>query len=185
MKFTLSYFDSPLGELSLVTDDKALLRGLMFSDHHVQLHRVLREHYGSFELEDGAAPAYIADALQRYFEGAPSAVDGIVTMTGGTDLQRQVWAALRRIPAGKTTSYSELARSLGYDDPRMAIDIGTANAANPIAIVIPCHRVIAKNGDIKGYAWGVQRKRWRLAHENALPQARSAGMEQDLRLPGF
>jgi methylated-DNA-[protein]-cysteine S-methyltransferase len=185
MKFTLSHFDSPLGELSVVTDDKGLLSVLMFSDHHVQLHRVLREHYGDFDLEDGAAPAHITDALQRYFEGEPSAVDGIVTMTGGTDFQRQVWAALRWIPAGQTTSYGELARSLGYDDPRMAIDVGAANAANPIAIVVPCHRVVAKNGDIKGYAWGVQRKRWLLEHEQTQPQTQSPKPQETLRLPGF
>jgi len=100
-------------------------------------------------------------------------------------LQRQVWAALRDIPAGHTTSYGELARALGYDDPRMAIEIGAANGANPIAIVVPCHRVIAKNGDLKGYAWGLHRKRWLLEHERALPQVQQAEVQQTLRLPGF
>jgi methylated-DNA-[protein]-cysteine S-methyltransferase len=75
---------------------------------------------------------------------------------------------LRHVPPGTTTSYGEIAKKLGYSDPRMAIEVGAANASNPVAIVIPCHRVIAKNGDIKGYAWGVRRKRWLLAHEGAL-----------------
>ena len=86
----------------------------------------------------------------------------------GTPFQLQVWAALRQIPAGATRSYGQLARDLGLEDPRAAIDIGVANAANPIAIVIPCHRVIAANGELRGYAWGLERKRWLLEHEKAL-----------------
>jgi methylated-DNA-[protein]-cysteine S-methyltransferase len=98
-------------------------------------------------------------------------------------LQRKVWAALRHIPAGTTTTYGKLARDLGFDDPRAAIDIGAANGANPIAIVVPCHRVIASNGELKGYAWGLHRKHWLLEHEKALQP--EAAVAQTARLFGF
>jgi len=91
--------------------------------------------------------------------------------------------ALRGIPAGTTTSYGKLAKSLGFDDPRAAIDIGAANGANPIAIIVPCHRVIASNGDLKGYAWGLHRKRWLLEHEKAIASRKEA--PQTAMLPGF
>src|SRR5262249_3005122 len=153
----------------LVTDARQNIRALDFADHNAHLHRGLREHYGSVEWTDAVAPAGIAQALAQYFSGELNALDHLPTATAGSDLQRQVWAALRDIPAGTTTTYGKLARALGFDDPRAAIDIGAANGANPIAIVVPCHRVIASNGDLKGYAWGLHRKRWLLEHEKAMP----------------
>lgn len=87
------------------------------------------------------------------------------TVADGTDLQPRVWHALRAVAPGTTTTYGTLAKALGVDDPRAAIDAGAANAASPLAIVVPCHRVIARNGDLKGYAWGVHRQRWLLGHE--------------------
>ena len=92
-------------------------------------------------------------------------------VVGGTVFQRRVWAALRRIPAGRTVSYGQLARSLGLQDPRAAIDVGAANAANPVALIVPCHRVGASDGSLRGYAWGLARKRWLLVHEHALADA--------------
>ncbi len=94
-------------------------------------------------------------------------MDDIAIAADGTDFQRQVWAALRNIPAGKTTTYGELARSLGHTDPRMAKDVGAAIGANPIAVIVPCHRVMGKDGTLKGYAWGLQRKHRLLTHEKA------------------
>jgi methylated-DNA-[protein]-cysteine S-methyltransferase len=185
MKLNLSKVDSPLGKLLLVTDKQERIRALDFADHQAHLHRVLREHYVQYELVEVPAPHNIATALQRYFDGDLAALDRIATATAGSELQQQVWAALRRIPVGQTTSYGELARALGYDDPRMAIDIGAANGANPIAVVVPCHRVIARNGDLKGYAWGLHRKRWLLEHEHALPPAKPVTGSPALRLPGF
>jgi|ERR1700674_3236602 len=185
MKLNLSKMDSPLGELLLVTDQQEQLRALDFADHQAHLRRSLREQFVSFELVDTPPLKYIAAALQSYFDGNLDALNGIFTMTSGSALQREVWAALRNIPGGTTTSYGDLARALGYDDPRMAIEIGAANGANPIAIVVPCHRVIAKNGDLKGYAWGLERKRWLLEHERALPPARPLSPALEARLPGF
>ncbi|GAB2475731.1 methylated-DNA--[protein]-cysteine S-methyltransferase [Comamonas humi] len=186
MTFFLSELESPLGTMLLVSDGQQAVRALDFADHRAHLQRGLREHYGSVELTEIAAPNGIADALQRYFAGELNALDALRTETAGSELQRRVWAALRGIPAGTTTSYGKLAKALGFDDPRAAIDIGAANGANPIAIIVPCHRVIASNGDLKGYAWGLPRKRWLLEHEKALaPERPAAERAQTAALPGF
>lgn len=185
MNLFLSPLDSPLGPLLLVTDAQQAVRALEFADHKARLHRGLRESYGEVALAGMAAPADIADALARYFEGELGALNVLRTATAGSDLQRRVWAALRRIPVGTTTSYGTLAKELGFDDPRAAIDIGAANGANPIALVVPCHRVIASNGELKGYAWGLHRKRWLLAHEKAMPANGKVREAQTAMLPGF
>lgn len=82
-------------------------------------------------------------------------------------------------PAGTITTYGKLAKELGFDDPRAAIDLGAANGASLIAIIVPCHRVIASNGDLEGYAWGLHRKRGLPEHEQAMgvktmPEPRTA-----------
>jgi O-6-methylguanine DNA methyltransferase len=87
----------------------------------------------------------------------------VPTATNGTDFQREVWAALRRIPAGVTVSYGGLAATVGRPDAVRAV--GSANGANPIAIVVPCHRVIGSDASLTGYGGGLERKRWLLAHE--------------------
>jgi methylated-DNA-[protein]-cysteine S-methyltransferase len=109
-----------------------------------------------------AVPA-IVDALTRYFNGAIEAIDGIPVELNGTPFQKTVWAALRRIPAGTTLSYAELARRIGQRSAIRAV--GTANGANPVAIIVPCHRVIGSDGSLTGYGGGLDRKRWLLAHE--------------------
>ncbi len=185
MKLFLSSLDSPLGAVLLVTDPQQAVRALDFADHKARLHRGLREHYGEVELIDAPAPAEMVDALRRYFNGELEALNGLHTATAGSEWPRRVWAALRRIPAGTTTTYGKLAKELGFDDPRAAIDIGAANVANPIAIIVPCHRVIAGNGDLKGYAWGLQRKRWLLEHEKAMATKGKEPEPQTAMLPGF
>jgi methylated-DNA-[protein]-cysteine S-methyltransferase len=183
MQLFLSRLESPAGDLLLVTDNDHNIRALDFGTHEAHLHRGLREHYGNVELTDAPAPAEITKAIARYFSGELRAINTLPTVTAGSELQRKVWSALRDIPVGTTTTYGKLARELGFNDPRAAIDIGAANGANPIAIVVPCHRVIASNGDLKGYAWGLQRKRWLLEHEGAI--ARESVAPQATRLPGF
>jgi methylated-DNA-[protein]-cysteine S-methyltransferase len=183
MKMFISHLPSPMGALLLVTDAEQNVRALDFADHQAHLHRGLRAHYGEVTLDDLPAPADIAQALLHYFQGDVRAIDALRTQTAGTALQRQVWQALAEIAPGTTTTYGKLARQLGFDDPRAAIDIGAAIGANPIAIIVPCHRVIASNGDLKGYAWGVHRKRWLLEHEQAIaPKEETA---PNARLPGF
>ena len=183
MKMFLSHLDTPLGAMLLVTDAEQAVCALDFADHNARLHRGLREHHGTVELRAVPAPFEIVDAMARYVAGDLQALDALPTVTVGSELQRRVWAALRRIPAGTTTTYGKLARQLGFDDPRAAIDVGAAIGANPIALIVPCHRVIGSNGDLKGYAWGLHRKRWLLEHEKALtPETREP---QTAMLPGF
>jgi O-6-methylguanine DNA methyltransferase len=90
-------------------------------------------------------------------------LDFVAVKTGGTPFQRMVWSALREIPAGAPTSYGELAKSIGRASAVRAV--GLANGANPIGIVVPCHRVIGANGSLTGYGGGLERKQWLLAHE--------------------
>ena len=110
-------------------------------------------------------PDEIRGALAAYFEGELSSIEALPVATGGTDFQRSVWAALRAIPAGETRSYSALATSVGR--PAAVRAVGLANGANPIGIVVPCHRVIGKDASLTGYGGGLERKRWLLAHEGA------------------
>jgi methylated-DNA-[protein]-cysteine S-methyltransferase len=182
MKLFLSEVESPMGELLLVTDSDEQVRALDFADHKARIHRGLREHYGNYELIDAPAPKSIVTALTSYFAGDTNALAGIPTATGGSEFQRQVWKALLEIPAGQTTTYGKIARSIGCTDPRAAIDVGAAIGANPIDLIVPCHRVIGSNGELKGYAGGVHRKRWLLEHEGAITK-KSERMET-ARLPG-
>lgn len=183
MDMFLSALDSPLGAMLLVTDAQRVVHALDFADRKARLHRGLRERYGDGTPAEAPAPAEIADALIRYFAGELAALNALRTATTGSALQRRVGAALRRIPAGTTTSYGRLAKALGFDDPRAAVDMGAATGANPIAIIVPCHRVIASDGDLKGYAWGLHRKRWLLQHEKAVASGRNDG--RTAMLPGF
>jgi methylated-DNA-[protein]-cysteine S-methyltransferase len=108
-------------------------------------------------------PAGVATALAEYFAGDVRAVERLEVDPDGTEFQRRVWAALRRIPAGETTSYGAIARELAM--PTASRAVGAANGANPIWIVVPCHRVIGASGALTGYAGGLDVKRWLLAHE--------------------
>ena len=165
MHLILSRYAAPFAELLLVTDAEGTLRALDFSDFEERMHRLLARHYGSFTLEPGDAPAGIVSALDAYFAGDLAALDTVPIATGGTEFQRTVWAALRRIPAGETSGYGALAARIGK--PGAARAVGLANGSNPIGIVVPCHRVIGASGTLTGYAGGVERKAWLLQHEGA------------------
>jgi methylated-DNA-[protein]-cysteine S-methyltransferase len=107
--------------------------------------------------------------VRAYFEGELQALEDVRVESGATDFQRRVWSALREIPPGRTVSYAELARRIG--SPTAVRAVAAANARNPVAIVIPCHRVIGADGGLTGYGGGLDRKRWLLEHEGALPEA--------------
>jgi methylated-DNA-[protein]-cysteine S-methyltransferase len=107
----------------------------------------------------------VTDALQAYFAGELARLNDITCATAGTPFQRMVWGALRTIPPGRTLSYGALAARL--DRPSAARAVGLANGANPISVVIPCHRLVGANGALTGYGGGLGRKRWLLAHEGA------------------
>ncbi|MEY2882430.1 MAG: hypothetical protein RL490_154 [Pseudomonadota bacterium] len=166
MQLTLSRYAAPFAELLVVTDADGVLRALDFSDYAERMQRLLARHYGVFSLVEGSAPGTITAALDRYFAGDLTALDALPVATGGSDFQKTVWAALRQIPAGTTSGYGALASRIGK--PGAARAVGLANGLNPIGIVVPCHRVIGASGALTGYAGGVERKRWLLAHEGAL-----------------
>jgi O-6-methylguanine DNA methyltransferase len=107
----------------------------------------------------------LSAVLSAYFEGDVEAITAIPVAATGTSFQHNVWRALRRIPAGETASYVEIARQIGT--PGASRAVGTANASNPIGVIVPCHRVVRADGSIGGYGGGVERKRWLLEHEQA------------------
>jgi methylated-DNA-[protein]-cysteine S-methyltransferase len=149
-----------------VTDERGLLRALDWSDHEDRLHRLLQLYYGAgIALETGRASSDLRSALNGYFAGELKQLDRIACATAGTEFQRSVWAALRKIPAGRTMSYGALAAKLGR--PAAMRAVGAANGANPLSVVVPCHRLIGANGSLIKYGGGLERKRWLLAHEGA------------------
>ena len=168
MHLRLSRYPSELCELLLVTDRQGVLRALEFGNHLPRVHRLLQAHYDSYTLADGPAPPGVINALDAYFSGELAALDDVPTATGGTAFQRRVWKALRTIPPGSTASYRQIAARIGQ--PSASRAVGAANGANPIVIVVPCHRVISADGGLGGYGGGLGRKRWLLAHEKSLTE---------------
>ena len=160
---TLDVLATPIGEIDVVTDGEGRLRVLEFHDQPQRLARALRLHHTGQTVETGATPAAVRDGLAAYFAGELAALKAVPWAIGGTAFQREVWNALVEIPLGETTSYARLAQKIGR--PSAVRAVGLANGANPIAVVVPCHRVIGTGGALTGYGGGVERKRWLLAHE--------------------
>lgn len=163
--FFIERVPTPTGTMLLVTDEQDVLRALDWEDYEPRMHHLLRLHYGDgrTRLEANPLTSTARRALEAYYAGTLSALDTVRVQTGGTAFQREVWTALRAIPAGTTTTYGRLAAQLGR--PKAMRAVGMANGANPIGIVVPCHRVIGANASLTGYGGGIERKRWLLAHE--------------------
>ncbi|HEY2511317.1 MAG TPA: methylated-DNA--[protein]-cysteine S-methyltransferase [Polyangiaceae bacterium] len=159
-RFQVDHLDTPLGPLALVVDTQGRLCMVGWTVDHTRMSR----HLGAF---DGAPrvknPAGITALVRAYFDGDTSALDRIPVFTNGTPFQQLVWNALREIPCGETWSYAQLAVCIGR--PSAVRAVGLANGANPVGIVIPCHRVIGSDGSLTGYGGGIERKEWLLAHE--------------------
>lgn len=162
---TLERLESPLGEVLLVTDAQGAVRALDFADFEDRMRRLLARHAPRAALVEGRSDAKARAAVMAYFAGDARALDGLAVKTAGTDFQEAVWAALRAIPRGQTRTYGQLAAAVGR--PKAVRAAGLANGRNPVAILNPCHRVIGANGTLTGYAGGLERKRWLLAHEAA------------------
>jgi methylated-DNA-[protein]-cysteine S-methyltransferase len=157
-------FATPIGEMYSVTDNAARLRAFAWVDHEARGIQQLRQQYGpQIHIQAGHAPAAVRKALDDYFAGDLLAIDRIECATSGTPFQQDVWTALRTIPVGATLSYGALAVRIGNASAVRAV--GLANGSNPIAVVLPCHRVIGTDGSLTGYGGGLPRKRWLLAHE--------------------
>lgn len=163
--FFIERFDTPTGELVIASDEQQRLRVIDWDDKTDRMQRLLRLHYGAegFTLQTAPSPSANRRALEAYFEGELRSIDALRTHTWGTDFQRQVWAALRTIAVGTTVSYGHIAAAVGR--PAAVRAVGAANGSNPIAIVVPCHRVIGANATLTGYGGGLERKRWLLDHE--------------------
>jgi methylated-DNA-[protein]-cysteine S-methyltransferase len=134
---------------------------------------------GVLKAERSANPYGLSDKIRAYFDGDLAAIDDIATDGGGSDFESRVWAELRKIPCGTTQSYGAIARRLG--DVAMSRAVGLANARNPIAIVVPCHRVIGADGSLTGYGGGLPRKKWLLLHEGAALKAEQGDLFSSAR----
>ena len=160
--------ESPIGTLTLAVRGGRLCV-LHFGSDHRSIRASLRRWYpdeppdGPIDTRSGAEA--VEAILARYFAGETDALDGIDVEMNGTSFQRRVWAALRDVKAGTTASYGEIARRIGATSSVRAV--GAANGANPVAIVVPCHRIIGGNGSLTGYGGGLERKQWLLRHERA------------------
>ena len=161
----LERIDTPTGRMLMVTRDDGRLCALDWEDHEDRMQQLLQRYNGgTSRLGEKSRVSAAARALQAYFEGEFVAIAALPTAANGTHFQREVWAALRTIPVGATTSYGALAAQIGR--PKAMRAVGLANGANPIAIVVPCHRVIGADHSLTGYGGGLERKRWLLAHES-------------------
>ncbi|MDB4932945.1 MAG: cysteine methyltransferase [Myxococcaceae bacterium] len=150
-----AFLDSPVGRLTLLANDGGLC-GVYFPDHK-------RAPVVDAEREpDHPALRAARQQLAEFFRGQRDAFD-LPLAPAGTAFQRRVWAALRAIPFGETRHYGALAAQLGQ--PTAARAVGLANGRNPLSIVVPCHRVVGRDGSLTGYAGGLDAKRWLLAHE--------------------
>jgi methylated-DNA-[protein]-cysteine S-methyltransferase len=165
MELLFDTLETPVGTVLLVSrgDD---LCAMDFLDYEARMHTLLGRRFGEFTLRRTADPNGFTYRLRRYFDGDPAALNQIRVETGGTEFQRSVWLSLRDIPLGETTSYGAIAAKLGR--PKAARAVGYANSLNPVAIVLPCHRVVGTGGDLTGYAGGLHRKQWLLDHEKAM-----------------
>ncbi len=160
--------DTPLGPLWVICDEQFNLRAVEWDQHRDRMEQLLDIHYRheGYKRVDARDPGGLSAKLQQYFDGDLAIIDTLPTATAGTPFQRQVWQALRTIPCGQVMHYGQLAEVLGR--PGAARAVGAANGSNPVSIVVPCHRVIGRNGTMTGYAGGVQRKEWLLRHEGYL-----------------
>ena len=139
---------------------------LRFGDDRDAATRFLQRQEPTAAIVEHSDPAGAATALERYFAGELGALDGLEVDFYGTEFQRRVWTALRSVAPGHTASYAEIANGIGAPSATRAV--GAANGANPIAIVVPCHRIIGTSGTLVGYGGGLDRKRWLLEHEGIL-----------------
>jgi methylated-DNA-[protein]-cysteine S-methyltransferase len=161
----LTTFASPIGLLTIAAhDDRVCL--LHFGDAGTEVRKMLARWYPSEPAADHPDPAGAVGVLRSYFEGQLDVLDGIRVELNGTPFQQQVWGALRSVRAGTTAAYADIARAVSA--PKAVRAVGAANGANPVAVIVPCHRIVGSNGSLTGYGGGLDRKRWLLRHERCL-----------------
>ncbi len=165
LRLLVDRVETEIGELAIVTDERGRLRAIDWSEFEQRMRRLLDIHYGrgGWTLSETNDPFGFSSALAAYMGGDLAAIERLDVETAGTEFQRKVWRGLREIPVGTTTTYGALAKRIGH--PSAVRAVGLANGANPIGIVVPCHRVIGSDGSLTGYGGGLERKRWLLRHE--------------------
>jgi len=162
---TLDRLETPVGVALIVTDEGGVLRAFNWTDYEPSMRAWIGKHYPKARLAEGRSPEPVRQAFEAYFRGDPRALESVPWKASGTAFQLKVWETLCTIPAGETLSYAGLAERIGR--PTAVRAVGLANGANPVAVVVPCHRVIGANGSLTGYGGGLPRKRWLLELEGA------------------
>ena len=163
---TLDRLATPLGTALLVTDEEGVLRAFNWTDYEASMLAWIGRHYPRARIVEGRAPPSVRGPFEAYFNGDARALETVPWKASGTPFQLKVWDALCSIPAGETLSYASLAERIGR--PTAVRAVGLANGANPVAVVVPCHRVIGTNGSLTGYGGSLPRKRWLLELEGAV-----------------
>lgn len=158
----LGTLDTPIGTLTIAASGGRVCL-VHFGADDERVRAMLRGWYPDAAVQDDRDPAGAVTVLERYFSGDLDSLDSLDVDPQGTPFQRRVWLALRSVKPGTTRSYAELARQVGA--PAAVRAVGAANGANPVAVVLPCHRIIGSNGSLTGYGGGLERKRWLLEHE--------------------
>jgi len=162
---------SPIGDILIVSDGQHLC-ALDYADYEQRMLKLLKARYGDFHFTHATDPGGFSSRVKAYLAGDFSSFDNISVSTGGTAFQQEVWTALRTIPVGTVLTYGGLANQLNR--PNASRAVGLANSLNPVAIVLPCHRVIGANASLTGYAGGLERKHWLLEHEGFKPAKASS-----------
>ena len=153
---------TPIGPLTVAAREGRTCL-LHFGDDQPVARSFLTRWYGNVTINSVADPAGTVSVLERYFSGELDALDEVAVEMNGTEFQRRVWSALREVKAGTTASYGQLAQTIG--SPAAVRAVGAANGANPVAVIVPCHRIVGSNGTLTGYGGGLDRKQWLLRHE--------------------
>ena len=169
---TLDRLATPVGTALIVTDEAGTLRAFNWTDYEPAMLAWISKHYPKAKLAEGRSPPAVRQAFEAYFAGDPRALEAVAWQASGTAFQLKVWEALCTIPAGETLSYAGLAERIGR--PTAVRAVGLANGANPVAVVVPCHRVIGTNGSLTGYGGGLPRKQWLLELEGVRAKKRLA-----------
>ena len=164
MPLFISHFKSPIGVLNLIADEQILL-GLNLSSV-----KALKDSLDEIDYAKGfkevSKISVVSDLLSDYFAGDINALNGISVRQPGAQFSQAAWKAMRKVKAGKTISYADLADRSGSKAAVRAA--GSACAKNAIALVVPCHRIVKTGGSLGNYAYGLNKKEWLLRHEGAL-----------------
>jgi methylated-DNA-[protein]-cysteine S-methyltransferase len=163
MLFHYDEFKSPLGQMMFASDGESVY-ALEFEGYEERMDKLLRKGFDEFDFRRNSDPMNLKAQLREYYDGNIHALDLIPAKPQGTPFQVEAWKTLRMIPVGQTWSYGEMAAKMGR--PQAARAVGHANSLNPVAIIVPCHRVIGASKALTGYASGLDRKRWLLDHES-------------------